>query len=89
MLYFTQWVKFSEIMSCRHVHRSKFRSRVFLSRLESIQITGLGPSSLSFLPDDQMRVGMEIETVALLPVLRRIEVLVGNEESTNCLSGFY
>ena len=37
-------------------------------------MTGKSTTSLSFLPDDQQRHGMETETVALLPVLRRLEV---------------
>jgi len=74
-------------MSRRSVHRSKFRAKGLCSRLECTRLTGLGPTSLSFLPDDQMRPGMDTETVALLPVLRRIEVLVGSNGTTNCLSG--
>ena len=38
-------------------------------------MTGKSTTSLSFLPDDQQRHGMETETVALLPVLRRLEVM--------------
>ena len=57
------------------------------SRLEHIRLTGIGPTSLSFLPDDQMRPGMDTETVALLPVLRKIEVLTNVDVPFNCLSG--
>ena len=40
-------------MSRRSVHRSKFRAKGLCSRLECTRLTGLGPTSLSFLPDDQ------------------------------------
>ena len=58
-----------------------------MSRLTTITMTGEGPSSLSFLPDDRQHQGMETETVALLPVLRRLEVMVGGEGAANSLSG--
>jgi len=74
-------------MSRRSVHRKKFRSKGLCSRLEHIRLTGIGPTSLSFLPDDQMRPGMDTETVALLPVLRKIEVLTNVDVPFNCLSG--
>ena len=44
-------------------------------RIQCQQMTGKSTTSLSFLPDDQQRHGMETETVALLPVLRRLEVI--------------
>ena len=43
-------------------------------RIHCQQLTGKGTMALSFLPDDQHRPLMETETVALLPVLRRLEV---------------
>ena len=46
-----------------------------MDRLAARQVTGRGPTSLSFLPDDQLRPGMETETAAILPVLRRLEVI--------------
>ena len=48
-------------------------------RIQCQQMTGKSTTSLSFLPDDQQRHGMETETVALLPVLRRLEVVVSKE----------
>ena len=45
-------------------------------RIQCQQMTGKSTTSLSFLPDDQQRHGMETETVALLPVLRRLEVMM-------------
>ena len=74
-------------MACREIHLRKFRSPDFCGRLEGMRLTGVGPTSLSFLPDDQMRAGMETETVALLPVLRRIEILAGSNGPANALSG--
>ena len=78
---------FFRIMACREIHLRKFRSPDFCGRLECMRLTGVGPTSLSFLPDDQMRAGMETETVALLPVLRRIEILAGSDGPVNALSG--
>ena len=40
---------------------------------------GEAHQSLTCLPDDRHRKGMEIETVSLLPVLRRLEVQVGKQ----------
>ena len=37
----------------------------------------------------RMHSGMETETVALLPVLRRLEVLVGGQGAAQALSGTY
>ena len=58
-----------------------------LSRLSTVSLTGQGPSSLSFLPDDRQHAGMETETVALLPVLRRLEICVGGMGAAQALSG--
>ena len=74
-------------MSVKHVHHTNFRSSNFLRRLHCCQVTGIGPSGLSFLPDDRQRETMEIETVALLPVLRRLEIQVGNRGLGQSLSG--
>jgi len=74
-------------MSAKHLHRTKFRSENMLDRLTTIQMTGKGPTSLSFLPDDSQREGMDIETVALLPVLRRLEVMVGGKGAASSVPG--
>jgi len=58
-----------------------------MERLATRQVTGRGPTSLSFLPDDQLRPGMETETAAILPVLRRLEVIVGGEGAGQALVG--
>jgi Trpc4-associated protein len=58
-----------------------------MDRLASQQLTGGGTNSLSYLPDDQHRHGLETETVALLPVLRRLEVLVGGSGAGQALTG--
>lgn len=50
-------------------------------------MTGEGPKSLSYLLDDRMQSGMDTQTVSLLPVLRRLEVLVGGEGAASSLSG--
>ena len=46
-------------MSVRSLHRSRFRAKALHRRLETVRQTGIGPTSLSFLPDDQMRPGMD------------------------------
>ena len=46
-----------------------------------------GPFTLSFLPDDRHHQGMDTETVALLPVLRRLEVIIRGQGAGNSLSG--
>ena len=74
-------------MSVKNLHSKFLRHPNFLSRLSSITMTGLGPQSLSFLPDDRQHHGMETETVALLPVLRRLEVQVGGQGAAQSLSG--
>ena len=74
-------------MSVKHVHHKSFRSSNFLARLHCCQLTGIRPNCLSFLPDDRQRENMEIETVALLPVLRRLEVQVGGRGPSQSLSG--
>jgi len=74
-------------MSAKHLHRTKFRDQNFLARLATVSMTGEGPNTLSFLPDDRQHHGMETEDVALLPVLRRLEVMVGGEGAANSLSG--
>lgn len=51
-------------------------TNVLKERIQCQQMTGKSTTSLSFLPDDQQRHGMETETVALLPVLRRLEVMM-------------
>jgi len=74
-------------MSAKHVHNKSFRSPHLLERLHAIQLTGRAPRSLSFLPDDRQHSGMEVETVALLPVLRRLEVQVGGAGAEHSLAG--
>ena len=74
-------------MSAKHLHRTKFRSPNFLSRLSTVTMTGEGPSTLSFLPDDRHHQGMDTDTVALLPVLRRLVVIIGGQGAGNSLSG--
>ena len=48
---------------------------------------GEAHQSLTCLPDDRHRKGMEIETVSLLPVLRRLEVQVGGQGAAQALPG--
>ena len=74
-------------MSVQNIHNKYHRGSNFLSRLTCITLTGEGPQSLSFLPDDRQHHGMEIETVALLPVLRRLEIHVGGQGASQSLSG--
>ena len=74
-------------MSVKNLHSKYLRHPNFLLRLSSITMTGRGPHSLSFLPDDRQHHGMETETVALLPVLRRLEVQVGGQGAAQSLSG--
>ena len=74
-------------MSVKNLHSKYLRHSNFLVRLSSITMTGQGPHSLSFLPDDRQHYGMETETVALLPVLRRLEVQVGGQGAAQSLSG--
>ena len=74
-------------MSGKHLHSKFLRHPNFLARMSMIPVTGLGPQSLSFLPDDRQHHGMETETVALLPVLRRLEVQVGGKGAAQALSG--
>ena len=74
-------------MSVQSIHNKYHRGSNFLSRLTCISLTGEGPQSLSFLPDDRQHYGMEIETVALLPVLRRLEIHVGGQGASQSLSG--
>ena len=64
-----------------------YRGSNFLARLTCIAMTGDGPQSLSYLPDDRQHYGMEIETVALLPVLRRLEIQVGGQGAAQSLPG--
>jgi len=58
-----------------------------MDRIHCQQLTGKGTMALSFLPDDQHRPLMETETVALLPVLRRLEVIVGGSGAAQSLAG--
>ena len=41
-----------------------------------VTMTCAGPSTLSFLPDDRHHQGMDTETVVLLPVLWKLEVII-------------
>ena len=74
-------------MSVKHLHETTHRSPNLLSRLTCVKMTGRAPSSLSFLPDDRQHVGMETETVAIIPVLRRLEIQVGGQAAAQSLAG--
>jgi len=76
-------------MATRSYQRKKFRSKNLSVRIKCSQISGRGKRTLSFLPDDQMRPGMDLdfETVALLPVFRRIEIQISSDNSLSNLSG--
>jgi len=78
-------------MSSRYLHRARFRSGSMPRRIMNLQMTGEGPKSLSYLPNDRMLSGkdsdLDTQTVAILPVLRRLEVLVGGEGAGGSLPG--
>ena len=48
-----------------------------------------GPFTLSFLPDDRHHQDMDTETVVLLPVLWKLEVIIRGQGAGNSLSGLW
>jgi hypothetical protein len=62
-------------MACRHIHRKKFRAKNLVERLEAVRVTGWGPRSLSYLPDD--RYGITVPEISLAYERKQYRYYVG------------